>query len=44
MKYRNCEECSANYSTGKDYGNSWCQWPRKDTETKGLCEFCNPNR
>jgi hypothetical protein len=41
MNYRNCENCKACYSTGKDYGNSWCELPNPDVETKGLCEICN---
>ncbi len=43
MQTRNCEKCQANYSTGKEYGNMWCEIPNKTVETKGLCEFCNPN-
>jgi len=43
MNYRNCEKCKACYSTGKEYGNSWCQLAKLEVETKGLCEFCNPN-
>lgn len=41
MNYRNCEKCKACYSTGKDYGDYWCELPNPDVETKGLCESCN---
>lgn len=40
---RNCENCLANYSTGNDYGDTWCEITDKSKEIKGLCEFCNPN-
>ena len=39
---RNCEECGGTYATGKDYGDYWCELSLAK-ETKGLCEFCNPN-
>lgn len=38
---RNCECCSANYATGKSYGDSWSEISNTNVETKGLCEFCN---
>ena len=47
---RNCENCSATYRTGKDYGDFWCKYPsatiegeKVTYEFKGLCEFCNKN-
>lgn len=40
MLTKNCTNCSANYSTGKDYRNKWCCIPNPKDETKGLCEFC----
>jgi hypothetical protein len=43
MNTRNCECCHANYATGKAYGDHWCEWHDSSVETKGLCEFCNPN-
>lgn len=43
MTTRNCENCRANYSTGKEYGNMWCKLPNLEVEFKGLCEFCNPS-
>lgn len=38
-----CEKCCGTYATGKEYGDYWYQFPLKDKEPKGLCEFCNPN-
>lgn len=43
MKTRNCECCSAEYATGKSYGDFWEVLPNLKVEKKGLCEFCNPN-
>lgn len=43
IKTRNCECCSSEYGTGKDYGNYNCIFPNPNVETKGLCEFCNPS-
>lgn len=51
MNKRNCECCHGQYSTGKEYGNYWCEIPviiqddegnRIMEKPKGLCEFCNP--
>lgn len=42
MNIRNCECCHGSYATGRDYGDWWCELPLAK-ETKGLCEFCNPN-
>jgi hypothetical protein len=43
MNTRNCECCRANYACGKAYGDYWCESNNPSKETKGLCEFCNPN-
>jgi len=43
MITRNCECCKAEYGTGKFYGDYWCDIGNPHAETKGLCEFCNPN-
>jgi hypothetical protein len=40
---RNCECCGGTYSTGKEYGDYWCEVSHPDAETKGLCEWCNPS-
>lgn len=41
MNTRNCEQCKAEYATGKSYGDYWCELHNPNVETKGLCEFCN---
>lgn len=46
MNKRKCECCGAIYATGKNYGEFWQEidfGKYYDLETKGLCEFCNPN-
>lgn len=43
---RNCECCLAQYGTGQEYGEYWCQTPKITDDIvqppRGLCSFCNP--
>lgn len=43
--YANCEHCGASYETtkGKDNLEYWCELPKQNVETKGLCCFCDKN-
>ena len=43
MNTRNCECCRHEYATGKNYGDYNSEMFSPLVETKGLCEFCNPN-
>ena len=44
---RNCEKCGASYGQYNEeketFNEYWCELGDSSQETKGVCQFCNPN-